>query len=91
MNQAQTVFSSLQPDWQKWIMENLDRACDPLEMANSMARAGQYSMIVSQAAIAEAMAQRAGAGDAAGAFPVPQAMPFIDTSHNAVAAPDREV
>ena len=91
MNQAQTVFSSLQPEWQTWIMENLARSCDPLEMANTMARAGQHSMVVSQAAIAEAIKLRTGAASTAEIFPTPQAMPYIDTSHNAVAAPDREV
>ncbi|MFS2135494.1 2OG-Fe(II) oxygenase [Duganella sp. Dugasp56] len=102
MTTYQNVFSTLPQTWQDWIMENLARACSPLDMANSMARSGQHSMAVARAAIDEALALRArgidsaGAGSAhapapASAFEAPQEMPYIDVSRNLVAAPDREV
>ncbi|CAN7725830.1 2OG-Fe(II) oxygenase [Duganella sp. LjRoot269] len=104
MTTYQNVFSTLPQTWQDWIMENLARACSPLDMANSMARSGQHSMAVARAAIDEALALRArgidsaGAGSAhapapvpASAFEAPQEMPYIDISRNLVAAPDREV
>jgi len=78
-------------------MENLERACSPLDMANSMARSGQHSMAVARAAIDEAMRIRAGGGQAANApemasaFAAPREMPYIDTSHNIITLSDREV
>lgn len=104
MTTYQNVFSTLPQTWQDWIMENLARACSPLDMANSMARSGQHSMAVARAAIDEALALRARGIDSAGgssanapapapasAFEAPQEMPYIDVSRNLVAAPDREV
>ncbi len=99
MSQDQNVFASLPLNWREWIMDNLARACSPLDMANSMARTGQYSMATARAAIDDAMRLRA-AGGAAGtaatshassAFSSPRDMPFIDISSNRIAAPDREV
>jgi prolyl 4-hydroxylase len=107
MNQAQTQvqtpaqnpFTSLPQTWRDWIMENLDRACTPLDMANSMARSGQHSMAVARAAIDEAVRIRAGGAVAENAeavpppsaFLAPQEMPFIDVSRNLIALSDREV
>ncbi|WP_229257815.1 2OG-Fe(II) oxygenase [Duganella margarita] len=62
MTQDQTVFASLPQTWRVWIMENLERACSPLDMANSMARSGQYSMTAARAAIDDAVRIRAGGG-----------------------------
>jgi prolyl 4-hydroxylase len=96
MTQTHNVFSSLPQTWQDWIMENLARACSPLDMANSMARSGQHSMAVARAAIDEALRIQAGEAGApapqeSSAFQAPQEMPFIDVSHNIISVPDREV
>ena len=97
MTQSDNVFTSLPQTWRAWIMENLERGCSPLDMANSMARSGQHSMAIARAAIDEAMRQRAGAADgapppaAASAFSAPREMPYIDVSSNRIAVPDREV
>jgi prolyl 4-hydroxylase len=96
MTQTHNVFASLPQTWQDWIMENLARACSPLDMANSMARSGQHSMAVARAAIDEALRIQAGGAGApaapeASAFQAPQEMPFIDVSRNIISAPDREV
>ncbi|NYE61939.1 prolyl 4-hydroxylase [Duganella sp. 1224] len=100
MTQDHNVFASLPLTWRDWIMENLARACSPLDMANSMARTGQYSMATARAAIDDAVRIRAagaGAGVAGAAAPVasafsaPREMPFIDASSNRIAAPDREI
>ncbi len=95
MTTAPTVFVSLPAAWQDWIMQNLARACNPLDMANSMAASGQHSMAVARAAIDEALALRAAADHApapqASAFVAPQQMPYIDLERNLVAAPDRTV
>ncbi|MES2163494.1 MAG: 2OG-Fe(II) oxygenase [Pseudomonadota bacterium] len=95
MTTAPTVFVSLPVAWQDWIMQNLARACNPLDMANSMAASGQHSMAVARAAIDEALALRAAADHApapqASAFVAPQQMPYIDLERNLVAAPDRTV
>ena len=94
------VLASLPPSWQDWIAANLARGCSPLDMANSMARSGQYSMAAASAAIDEALRMRARADGGAGSveavpaqsvFVAPQQMPFIDIERNRVAAPDREV
>ncbi|WP_070272417.1 2OG-Fe(II) oxygenase [Duganella sp. HH101] len=93
MTSTHPVFVSLPSAWQEWIMDNLDRACNPLDMANSMAGSGQHSMAVARAAIDEALAMRAGAAAAAApqasVFVAPQQMPYIDLERNLVAAPDR--
>jgi prolyl 4-hydroxylase len=100
MTQDQNAFASLPLTWRDWIMENLARACSPLDMANSMARSGQYSMTAARAAIDEAVRIRAGAATAgnvaeapaaASAFSAPREMPYIDVSSNRIATPDREV
>lgn len=96
MTQTHNVFASLPQTWQDWIMENLARACSPLDMANSMARSGQHSMAVARAAIDEALRIQAGGAGApavpeASAFQAPQEMPFIDVSRNIISVPDREV
>jgi prolyl 4-hydroxylase len=90
MTTTQSVFATLSKDWQNWITENLARSCSPLEMANGMARAGQHSMAVAQAAIAEAMQLASGALSVEPVFVAPQAVPRIDTGANKVRAPDRE-
>ncbi|MYM96356.1 proline hydroxylase [Rugamonas sp. FT81W] len=74
-------------------MENLARACNPLDMANSMAASGQHSMAVARAAIDEALALRAAEGQAppASVFVAPQQMPYIDLERNLIAVQDRMV
>jgi prolyl 4-hydroxylase len=97
MTQTDNAFASLPQTWREWIMENLERACSPLDMANSMARSGQHSMAVARAAIDEAVRIRAGGGVAAeaqppaSAFQSPREMPFIDVGRNIISAPDRDV
>ncbi|WP_229223727.1 2OG-Fe(II) oxygenase [Duganella sp. sic0402] len=102
MTESDNAFASLPLSWREWIMENLARACSPLDMANSMVRSGQYGMATARAAIDEALLLRAtGAGvgaasaaapaPVASAFSAPRDMPFIDTSSNRIAAPDREI
>lgn len=98
MTQADNVFASLPQTWRDWIMDNLERACSPLDMANSMARSGQHSMAVARAAIDEALRIRAGDAvvdsvdsGAASAFEAPRQMPFIDVSRNIISVPDRDV
>lgn len=93
---TQSVFSSLSQEWQDWITENLARSCSPLDMANSMARSGQHSIMVAKAAIDEAMRLASGAApaapDATPAAPfAPRDMPRIETDSNRIAVPDREV
>jgi prolyl 4-hydroxylase len=95
MTQTDNVFASLPQVWRAWIMDNLDRGCTPLDMANSMVRSGQHDMAAARAAIDAALRQRA-AGSAApapvaSAFAAPRAMPYIDVSSNRIAVPDREV
>ena len=87
---TQSVFSKLSQEWQDWITENLARACSPLDMANSMARSGQHSMMVAKAAIDEAMRMASGEIQVATVF-APQDMPRIAIGSNRVRAPDREV
>lgn len=107
MTPSENVFASLPLTWREWIMENLARACNPLDMANSMVRSGQYGMLTARTAIDEAVRIRATGGDAAAAVTVatpapsasataaaaasPRAMPFIDVSSNRIVAPDREI
>jgi len=104
MTQPDNVFAALPLTWRSWIMENLERGCSPLDMANSMARSGQHSMAVARAAIDAALQLRAASGEAAAvaaapvpapaissAFSAPREMPYIDVSSNRIAAPDREV
>jgi prolyl 4-hydroxylase len=74
-----SVFATLPPDWQAWIRDNLARACSPRDMADSMARSGQYSMAFARAAIGEALG---------GDLLMPgqhQALPQVDTSRNRLA------
>lgn len=104
MTPSDNVFATLPLTWREWIMENLARACSPLDMANSMVRSGQYGMATARAAIDEAVHIRAAGGTAAtvavkapasasavSAFSAPREMPFIDVSSNRIVAPDREV
>lgn len=88
MTTKDSAFYTLPQVWQDWIMENLARACSPLDMANSMVRSGQHSMAVAKAAIDEAL--RISSGAAVEVFS-PLDMPGIDTSHNINAASDRPV
>ena len=83
------VLASLPPSWQDWIAANLARGCSPLDMANSMARSGQYTMAVARAALDEALRQR-GEADAS-IFTPAQVMPFIDTTRNKIVVDQREV
>ncbi|MDR7050295.1 prolyl 4-hydroxylase [Duganella sp. 3397] len=85
------VLASLPPSWQDWIAANLARGCSPLDMANSMARSGQYTMEVARAALAEAVRQRGGADAGASIFTPAQVMPFIDTTRNKIVVDQREV
>ena len=87
-----SVLASLPSSWQDWITDNLARGCSALDMANSMARSGQYTMDVARAALYEAVRQR-GTGSDAGAsiFTPAQVMPFIDTTRNRIVVDQREV
>jgi prolyl 4-hydroxylase len=96
MTEPDNAFATLPQTWRAWIMENLERGCSPLDMANSMARSGQHSMALARAAIDEALRIRTGGAAAApaavaSAFSAPREMPYIDVSSNRIAAPDREV
>ncbi|WP_229256986.1 2OG-Fe(II) oxygenase [Duganella lactea] len=95
MTQSDNVFASLPLVWRDWIMDNLARACSPLDMVNSMVRSGQYDMATARAAIDAAISLRATGGAAlaplASAFSAPREMPFIDVSSNRIVVPDREV
>lgn len=73
------AWASLPPDWQAWIKDNLARACSPREMADCMARSGQYSLAQARAVIDEAL----------GAGPAP--LPGIDTGANRLWTPERGV
>ncbi|MBA5688224.1 prolyl hydroxylase family protein [Rugamonas apoptosis] len=81
-----SVFATLPPDWQAWIRDNLARACSPRDMADSMARSGQYSMAFARAAIGEALGADllAAPGRQAG-------MPQVDTTSNRLAVAGRAV
>ena len=96
------VLSSLPATWQDWIHDNLARGCSALDMANSMARSGQYTMAIARAAISEAVRLRGGDGarddgNPANAngneapFTAAQAMPYIDVQRNRIALDDRDV
>ncbi|MET0319855.1 MAG: 2OG-Fe(II) oxygenase [Duganella sp.] len=94
--QPAAVLASLPQSWQDWIADNLARGCGALDMANSMARSGQYTMAVARAAIDEAVRLRATADGAAAqvpasAFATAQAMPYIDTARNRIALDGREI
>ncbi|WP_229215612.1 2OG-Fe(II) oxygenase [Duganella sp. CY15W] len=101
MTDSANAFSTLPQTWRGWIMDNLERGCSPLDMANSMARSGQHSMTVARAAIDEALRLRASGVDgsalaapapaAESVFSAPREMPFIDVSSNRIVVPDREV
>ncbi|NRR32224.1 2OG-Fe(II) oxygenase [Oxalobacteraceae bacterium] len=80
-----SVFASLPPDWQGWIRENLARACHPQDMANSMARSGQYSIEQARAAIDEAI------GGTQSAFASSDKLPTIDVTANRLQLSDRAV
>ncbi|MGV7209386.1 2OG-Fe(II) oxygenase [Oxalobacteraceae bacterium A2-2] len=88
MTDSHSAFGALPQEWRDWITDNLARGCNPLEMANSMARAGQHSMALARAAIAEGVRLRTGAMPL---FAPPQDVPRIDTSANTVLALDRQV
>ncbi|MBA5639602.1 2OG-Fe(II) oxygenase [Duganella sp. LX20W] len=81
-----SVFATLPPDWQAWIRDNLARACSPHDMADSMARSGQYSMAFARAAIGEALG-----ADSLAALGQREGMPQVDTSSNRLAVDDRAV
>jgi prolyl 4-hydroxylase len=83
------VLSTLPQSWQDWIADNLARGCSALDMANSMARSGQYTMALARAAIDEAA--QAGAGATDSMFAAGPAMPYIDTSRNQIAVDGRAV
>ncbi|MES2116563.1 MAG: 2OG-Fe(II) oxygenase [Pseudomonadota bacterium] len=80
-----SVFATLPPDWQAWIRDNLARACSPHDMADSMARSGQYSMAFARAAIGEALGAAPLAPDRCAA------LPQVDTSRNRLAVDGRAV
>lgn len=79
-----SVFATLPPDWQAWIRDNLARACSPHDMADSMARTGQYSMAFARAAIGEALG-----ADPLAAPDQRADMPQVDTASNRLAVADR--
>jgi prolyl 4-hydroxylase len=83
------VLSTLPQSWQDWIADNLARGCSALDMANSMARSGQYTMALARAAIDEAAQASAGVTDSM--FAAGPAMPYIDTGRNQIAVDGRKV
>ncbi|MBJ7313414.1 2OG-Fe(II) oxygenase [Rugamonas sp. CCM 8940] len=85
MTDPLSAFTALPPDWQAWIRDNLARACSPAEMADSMARSGQYSLQAARAAIALAP------GCPAPAFAAAPAQPYIDTDAAALRLDGRDV
>lgn len=88
MTPSDNVFASLPLTWREWIMDNLARACSPLDMANSMTRSGQYGMATARAAIDEAIRIRAAGGTAAsGGMAAPGAPASAAAADSAPAAP----
>lgn len=83
------VLSTLPQSWQDWIADNLARGCSALDMANSMARSGQYTMALARAAIDEAAQASAGVTDSM--FAAGPAMPYIDTGRNQISVDGRAV
>jgi len=83
------VLSTLPQSWQDWIADNLARGCSALDMANSMARSGQYTMALARAAIDEAA--QAGSSATDSMFAAGPAMPYIDTGRNQIAVDGRKV
>lgn len=88
---SSAVLASLPPSWQDWIADNLARGCSPLDMANSMAGSGQYTMDVARAALEQAVRQRGSQEAGASIFTPAQVMPFIDTTYNKIVLDQREV
>ena len=78
-----TSFASLPEEWQRWIADNLARACSPADMAAIMVRDGHFDIGLAQAAIAEAGATELDD------LPMLAAMPDVDTGANTIQAPDR--
>lgn len=85
MTPFELAFADLPQNWRDWIMENLALGCRPQDMVDGMAGSGQFSPAAARALIDQALQARDGVA------PAPQAMPFIDTSSNRIALPDREV
>ncbi len=77
-----TALTSLPPEWQTWIAENLARSCEPGSMAHAMVRDGHFDATLARAAIDEARMS------SMVTTPVQQQMPDIDTSTNTIIAPD---
>jgi prolyl 4-hydroxylase len=89
---SSAVLTSLPPSWQDWITDNLARGCSALDMANSMARSGQYTMALARAAIDEAVQRQTADGlPGTSVFAAEQAMPFIDTGRNQILVEDRVI
>lgn len=88
MMHAQPAFADLPQNWQDWIMDNLARGCSPLEMANNMARSGQYDLAVSRRTIDEALRLRSGAPAAANANANANASANANANANVSAAGD---
>lgn len=80
-----SVFRNLPIEWQEWIGGNLDRGCDPQDMARAMADDSHFNPTLAAAAIREAVQTRS--GTAPGARP----RPSIVTAANRIRLPDREV
>ena len=80
-----SALTTLPHDWQKWIVDNLDRACDPQAMAEVMVRDGRFSPILARAAIEDANRAKAQSDLAV------LEMPDIDTSASSIRASDRTI
>lgn len=78
----------LPQEWREWISRNLERGCNPAEMAALMIKDGGFTANVASAAITR-QAQAAGLTPVAELKPVHR--PEIDTSHNSLQLPDRQV
>jgi len=78
-----SALTTLPHDWQKWVADNLARACDPQAMAEVMVRDGRFSPILARAAIEEASQSR---------MPLASSrMPDIEVGANSIRTSDRVV
>ncbi|HYD80251.1 MAG TPA: 2OG-Fe(II) oxygenase [Paucimonas sp.] len=84
-----TALSSLPPEWQTWVVDNLARDCTPDSMARVMVDDGRFDRTLAQAAIEEA--RRARSDLQAVMRDEARPMPDIDTAANTIFTPDRRV
>ena len=80
-----SVFRNLPVEWQDWINGNLDRGCDPQDMARMMGSDSHFTPALTAAAIREAVQLRTPLH----VLGAPR--PTIETSCNVIHLPDRDV